>query len=102
MDRCRGLPEIPSYSFIPDPYMVDDTGPGGLQIDQEKEATKPGFRHCSLNILKGELLPDRKLCFPEGSLSPTSKQTQQNLLNLPNGKAVPGQALAEANKSYRF
>lgn len=53
--------ETPSYSFIPDPHVVDSTGPG---VSTNTPGKRGGFRPCSLSILKGELVHRQKAVFP--------------------------------------
>lgn len=87
-------------------------GPEGLETHKRQGETNPGFRHCGLSIpvpngkrgiREGTEKGDRAgfQGFPEACSAP-SKQIQQNLSDLPNSKLVPWQALAEANKSYKF
>ena len=77
-DRYRVLLlEIPSYSFIADPCIVDYTGPGRLQIHQEKEETNSGFRHCSQSILKGESVHRQKAGLPRGLCLPLADKSSR-------------------------
>jgi hypothetical protein len=78
VDRCRALlPETPSYSFIPDPHVVDNTGPGGLQTHQEKEGDQPRLQTLQPKHPGGRVSVQTDSDASPRALSPTANKSSR-------------------------